>query len=113
MSEDRKTIVSSWNEWDPLKHVIVGRAEGTMVQAPEIAVQRAWPEYGFNLGDYGPYPEEMTAMAIEQMDNLPGSLKAAASASTAPRHSTSARRFPPPIGNRIPCSAVCLSLIHI
>jgi len=70
MLEDQKTIVSSWNEWDPLKHVIVGRAEGTMVQAPEIAVQRAWPEYGFNLGDYGPYPEEMTAMAVEQMDNF-------------------------------------------
>ena len=26
--ENRKTIVNSWNEWDPLKHVIVGRAEG-------------------------------------------------------------------------------------
>ena len=69
-NNEGKTIVSSWNEWDPLKHVIVGRAEGTMVQAPEIAVQRAWPEYGFNLGDYGPYPEEMTAMAVEQMDNF-------------------------------------------
>ena len=67
---ESKTIVSSWNEWDPLKHVIVGRAEGTMVQAPEIAVQRAWPDYGFNLGDYGPYPEDMTAMAVEQLDNF-------------------------------------------
>ncbi len=23
-----KTIVNSWNEWDPLKHVIVGKADG-------------------------------------------------------------------------------------
>jgi glycine amidinotransferase len=68
--EKKKTVVSSWNEWDPLKHVIVGRADGTMVQAPEIAVQREWPEYGFTAGKYGPYPEEMTAKANEQLDNF-------------------------------------------
>jgi hypothetical protein len=34
-----KTVVSSWNEWDPLKHVIVGRADGTQIQAPEPAVR--------------------------------------------------------------------------
>ena len=26
-----KTIVNSWNEWDPLKHVIVGKADGIHV----------------------------------------------------------------------------------
>jgi len=41
------TIVNSWNEWDPLKHVIVGRATGTMVQAPEPAVRRDWPDEGY------------------------------------------------------------------
>ena len=30
-------IVNSWNEWDPLKHVIVGRADGTCIPAPEPA----------------------------------------------------------------------------
>ena len=51
MSEEkRKTVVNSWNEWDPLKHVIVGRADGTMIQAPEIALQRDWAEDGFPLG---------------------------------------------------------------
>ena len=70
MSEEKKTVVNSWNEWDPLKHVIVGRAVGTMVQAPEIAVQREWEENGFPLGAYGPYPEEMTAKAEEQLDNF-------------------------------------------
>ena len=49
----RKTIVNSWNEWDPLKHVIVGRADGTMVQAPEPAIERNWPDHGFPLGTYG------------------------------------------------------------
>jgi glycine amidinotransferase len=70
MSEDTKTVVNSWNEWGPLKHVIVGRASGTMVQAPEIAVQRDWTDEGFPLGTYGPYPEEMTAKADEQLDNF-------------------------------------------
>jgi len=68
--EKQKTIVKSWNEWDPLKHIIVGRADGTMVQAPEPAVQRDWPDHGYPLGTYGPYPEEMTAQANEQLDNF-------------------------------------------
>jgi glycine amidinotransferase len=71
MSQGRqKTVVNAWNEWDPLKHVIVGRADGTMVQAPEIAVQRDWADRGFPLGAYGPYPEEMTEKANEQLDNF-------------------------------------------
>ncbi len=36
-----KVIVNSWNEWDPLKHVIVGRADGTCIPAPEPAF---WPK---------------------------------------------------------------------
>ena len=35
---DHKTIVNSWNEWDPLKHVIVGKADGTCIPAPEPAL---------------------------------------------------------------------------
>ena len=30
-------IVNSWNEWDPLKRVIVGKPEGTNIPAPEPA----------------------------------------------------------------------------
>ncbi|GGN76635.1 glycine amidinotransferase [Actinoplanes lobatus] len=60
--------VNSWNGWDPLRHVLVGRADGTMVQAPEPAVQRDFPADGFPLGTYGPMPEEMTAAANEQLD---------------------------------------------
>ncbi len=31
MAKEGKTIVNSWNEWDPLKHVIVGVADGCMI----------------------------------------------------------------------------------
>ncbi len=63
-------VVSSWNEWDPLKHVIVGRASGTMIQASEPAVQNDWPQQGFPLGIFGPMPEQMEAKANEQLDNF-------------------------------------------
>ena len=71
MNQDyQNTVVNSWNEWDPLGHVIVGRADGTMIQAPEIAVERDWPEDGFPLGRYGPYPEEMVEGANEELDGF-------------------------------------------
>ena len=68
--EKQKTVVCSWNEWDPLKHVIVGRADGTMVQAPEPATVREWPKYGFPKGTYGPLPKEMEEIANEELDNF-------------------------------------------
>ena len=34
MAKEGKTIVNSWNEWDPLKHVIVGVADGCMIPPP-------------------------------------------------------------------------------
>ena len=39
-----KTIVNSWNEWDPLKHVIIGKADGTCIPAPEPALDAKVPE---------------------------------------------------------------------
>ena len=39
-----KKIVNSWNEWDPLKHVIVGRADGCCIPAPEPALDAKVPE---------------------------------------------------------------------
>ena len=41
---DNKIIVNSWNEWDPLKHVIVGKADGTCIPAPEPALDAKVPE---------------------------------------------------------------------
>lgn len=68
--KQRKTVVCSWNEWDPLKHVIVGRADGTMVQAPEPSCVRDWPKDGFPKGTYGRLPKEMEDKANEEMDNF-------------------------------------------
>lgn len=69
MAADRApVVVSSWNEWDPLRHVIVGRADGTMVQAPEPAMFRDWPDEGFPRGTYGPLPAELVAAANVQLD---------------------------------------------
>ena len=68
--EVKKTVVNSWNEWDPLKHVIVGRADGTVIQAPEPAIERDYPNDGFPLGKYGPMPKEMVDKANEQLDNF-------------------------------------------
>jgi len=70
MGNENKTIVNSWNEWDPLKHVIVGRAEGAMLQAPEPAVYRDFARDGFPYGKWGPMPEEMVDKAVEQLDNF-------------------------------------------
>ena len=68
-AQKKKTVVNSWNEWDPLRHIIVGRPEHTVIQAPEPAVDREFPEHGFPLGKYGPIPQEMVEKAKEQMDN--------------------------------------------
>jgi glycine amidinotransferase len=61
-------IINSWNEWDPLKRVIVGRPEGSNIPAPEPAWWYDQPEGGYPLGSYGPFPQEMIDAANEQMD---------------------------------------------
>jgi len=68
-------VVNSWNEWDPLKRVIVGRPEGTNVAAPEPAWWHDFPEGGYPLGSYGPFPQEMVDEANEQMDYFVSVLK--------------------------------------
>jgi len=63
-------MVNSWNEWDPLKRVIVGRPEGTQVPAPEPGWWHDYPKHGFPLGNYGKLPQDMVDTANEQMDNF-------------------------------------------
>jgi len=65
-------IVNSWNEWDPLKRVIVGRPQGTQVPAPEPAWQHHYPGGGFPLGSYGMFPQDMVDAADEQMSHFVG-----------------------------------------
>lgn len=38
------TVVNSWNEFDPLKHVIVGRADHTCIPPDEPATEAKIPE---------------------------------------------------------------------
>ena len=69
---NHKTTVNSWNEWDPLKHVIYGSVEGGMIPAPEPAFDllELYP-YAFSEGTkWGPQPEESVARAKEQMDKF-------------------------------------------
>ena len=63
-------IVNAWNEWDPLKRLILGRPEGSHVAAPEPAAYSHQPDGNYPLGTYGPYPQEMVEEANEQMDNF-------------------------------------------
>ena len=51
------TFVSSWNEWDPLRHVIVGRADGTCIPATEPALDAKVPEDSDMRGQFGQRPK--------------------------------------------------------
>ncbi len=63
-------IVNSWNEWDPLKRIIVGRPEGTQVPGPNPGYDHHYPEGGYPRGTWGPFPQEMVDKANEQMDGF-------------------------------------------
>ena len=70
MSPNNKTIVNSWNEWDPMKRVILGRADGTVIQAPEPAMERDFRRDDIPVGMYGRLPEEVEEKGKEELDNF-------------------------------------------
>ena len=65
-----KTIVNSWNEWDPLKHVIVGRADGTCIPAPEPALDAKVPEDSDMRGKFGPRTKDTIDKANQLLDDF-------------------------------------------
>jgi glycine amidinotransferase len=65
-----KTVVNSWNEWDPLKHVIVGRADFCCIPAPEPALDAKVPEDSDMRGLHGPRPQATVERANAQLDNF-------------------------------------------
>ena len=69
MSE-KKTIVNSWNEWDPLKHVIVGKADGTCIPAPEPALDAKVPEDSDMRGLFGPRTKDAVDRANQLLDDF-------------------------------------------
>ena len=65
-----KTIVNSWNEWDPLKHVIIGRADGCCIPPSEPAVDGKVPEDSDMRGQFGVRPKETIDRANELLENF-------------------------------------------
>ena len=70
-----KKIVNSWNEWDPLKHVIVGRADGTCIPAPEPALDAKVPEDSDMRGQFGPRTKDTVDKANQLLDDFSNILK--------------------------------------
>jgi glycine amidinotransferase len=70
-----KTEVCSWNEWDPLRHVIVGRADHGQIPAPEPAVNAKVPEGSDMRGKWGRRPQETINRANELLDNFASLLR--------------------------------------
>ena len=68
--EAQKTIVSSWNEWDPLKHIIVGVADGCFIPPSEPASECKIPIDSDMKGQWGPRPQETIDKANIQLDNF-------------------------------------------
>ncbi len=68
------TQVSSWNEWDPLKHVIVGVADGGCIPPPEPALDAKVPEDSDMRGQWGPRPQETVDRANELLDKFADTL---------------------------------------
>jgi len=69
------TIVNSWNEWDPLKHVIVGRADDCHIPPEEPALDAKVPEDSDMRGQWGRRPQETIDRANELLDNFANMLE--------------------------------------
>ena len=63
-------IVNSWNDFDPLKHVIVGRADNSVIPPEEPASSEKVPVDSEMRGMWGPRPTETVEKANAQLDNL-------------------------------------------
>lgn len=66
-------VINSYNEWDPLKEVIVGRVEGAAV--PQLDVSVKTNTYSKSLSffkKYGgqPFPEEHIKLASKELDEF-------------------------------------------
>ena len=69
------TIVNSWNEWDQLKHVIVGVAENSNIPPMEPALEPKLSKDSGMIGSHGPRPKEAVEKAKIQLDNFVKILK--------------------------------------
>ncbi|MDJ0629282.1 MAG: serine/threonine protein kinase [Rhodobacter sp.] len=70
-----KTQVKSWNEWDALRHVIVGRADDCHIPPAEPALDAKVPEDSDMRGQWGRRPQETIDRANELLDNFADQLR--------------------------------------
>jgi len=75
-AETAPTVVESWTEWDPLAHVIVGRADGCHIPPPEPALDAKVPEDSDMRGQWGMRPQESIDRANELLDRFADQLRA-------------------------------------
>merc|ERR1719289_150000 len=68
-------IVNSWDEFSPLKHIIVGRPDGSCIAPDEPASKHKIPVDSDMKGQHGPRPAESVKKAQKQMDHLCDLLK--------------------------------------
>ena len=71
-----KTVVNSWNDFDSLRHVIVGRADFTFIPPTEPATEAKIPEDSDMRGLWGPRPLHTVEAANRQLDTLTQALEA-------------------------------------
>ena len=64
------TIVNSWNEWDQLKHVIVGKVDYANVPPMEPALEPKISKDSGMIGSHGPRPIESIEKANLQLENF-------------------------------------------
>jgi glycine amidinotransferase len=67
-SATQKTKINAWNEWDPLKHVIVGRVDKTMTTPAEKENPDGFPNWGDIFHTKGPEGADQFEKANEQIE---------------------------------------------
>ena len=65
-----KTVVNSWNEWDPLKHIILGVPDGCCIPPSEPASEPKIPKDSDMKGMHGLRSQESVEKAKKQIDNF-------------------------------------------
>ena len=69
MPEQAATVVYSWDDFSPLKHVIVGRADHTCIPPSEPATEAKVPEDSDMRGMWGPRTLETIEKANGQLEH--------------------------------------------
>lgn len=79
-------IVNSWNDFDPLKRIIVGVADHSCIPPEEPATSEKVPVDSKMRGMWGPRPLETVEKANEQLNYLAKVLEDRASSLTVQLH---------------------------